>query len=431
MSRQRRDEAYDVVVVGGGPAGVAAATAAAESGKRVGLIDESPWLGGQIWRGEAERPHSEKARRWLKRLEAAGVTVRVGVSVVGGDGAGWLVAEDRRGAWRIGYEALILATGARDRFLPFPGWTAPHVMGVGGLQTLVKSGWPVAGKRVAIVGSGPLLWALAEGVTAAGGVVVVLAEQASWESVRRFGAGLIRYPAKLVQAIGLRARLAGVPYWCGWWPAVTRSEGDWAVVTVTDGTSRRELKCDLVAFGFGLVPNLELARLLGCGTRDEPGWEGVEVGLDQETGLSGVYAAGEATGVKGAEAALVEGRVAGYAAAGRRAEAEALYGLRDRWRRFGAMLAQAFALRAELKTLADDDTIVCRCEDVTYGRLRTWRTAREAKLMTRCGMGPCQGRVCGAACRFLWSWEPDRVRPPATVARLETLMELGTGGNGG
>lgn len=420
-------DAYDVLVVGGGPAGIGAACAAAESGRRVGLIDESPWPGGQIWRGEGAASHSVTARKWLERLASSGTVVRGGCSVVGTDGSGRLVVESQQESMVVRFESLVLATGARERFLPFPGWTAPHVVGVGGLQTLVKSGWPIAGRRVLIAGSGPLLLAVADGAAAAGATVVAVAEQAEWERVRAFGLGLWRYPAKLAQGLAIRTRLASVPYLCGWWPERTAAVGTGAVVTLTNGHSRREWSCDVLACGFGLTPNLELARLVGCRiARDEHGL-GVEVGPDQETSVEGIYAAGEATGIKGADGALVEGRLAGYAAAGLGAKAEALRVERDRWVVFGRRLRSSFEPRPELRELADDETIVCRCEDVTLGRLRGLGSAREAKLMTRCGMGPCQGRVCGGATSFLFGWDADTLRPPITAARVESLMALDMG----
>ena len=142
---------------------------------------------------------------------------------------------------------------------------------------------------------------------------------------------------------------------------------------------------------------------------------------DQQTSVPGVFCAGEATGIGGLDLALVEGEIAGYAAAGRMREASARYALRQQHRRFATALEKAFALRDELKTLPAPETLVCRCEDVSYARIRACSGWREAKLQTRCGMGPCQGRVCGGAVEFLMGWHSESVRPPLFPARIESL----------
>ncbi|MGH9655623.1 MAG: FAD-dependent oxidoreductase, partial [Bryobacteraceae bacterium] len=140
------DRQLDVLIVGAGPAGLAAASSAAESGLRVGIVDDSPDLGGQIWRGSMAESQSEVAQ-WAKKLSAAEVQMFPQTRVFHQSEPGVLLAEDEDRLWRFGYRKLILATGARERFLPFPGWTLPNVMGAGGLQALVKSGLPIAGKR--------------------------------------------------------------------------------------------------------------------------------------------------------------------------------------------------------------------------------------------------------------------------------------------
>ena len=148
---------------------------------------------------------------------------------------------------------------------------------------------------------------------------------------------------------------------------------------------------------------------------------GVAVDEMQQTSVAGVYSAGEATGIGGLDLSLVEGEIAGFAAAGETREARALFGARQRHRRFAGALERAFALREELKHLAQDDTLVCRCEDVALGRVRACSGWREAKLHTRCGMGPCQGRVCGGAVEFLLGWKAESVRPPVFPARIGSL----------
>ena len=139
--------------------------------------------------------------------------------------------------------------------------------------------------------------------------------------------------------------------------------------------------------------------------------------------MASVYSAGEATGIGGLELALVEGRIAGYAAADLPEKARALFAERARLRRFARGLERAFALRAELRALPEPETVVCRCEDVSLARMQAYRAWRPAKLQTRCGMGPCQGRICGAAAEFLLGWGMESVRPPVLPARVESLMQ--------
>ena len=137
----------------------------------------------------------------------------------------------------------------------------------------------------------------------------------------------------------------------------------------------------------------------------------------------GRYCAGEGTGVGGVDLALAEGRIAGLAAAGHPEQAREAFASRASWQKFAARLARAFALRPELRTLAGDDTIVCRCEDVCHGDLRTHTSWRSAKLQTRCGMGPCQGRICGGATEILYGWRPDAVRMPISPTRISSIID--------
>ena len=135
-----------------------------------------------------------------------------------------------------------------------------------------------------------------------------------------------------------------------------------------------------------------------------------------------VYCAGEPTGIGGADCALIEGQIAGYAVAGQSARAESLFAKRDSWHRFRAALAKAFALRPEVKSLATAETVVCRCEDVTLAQMTNFKDWRDAKLQSRCGMGTCQGRICGAAAREILGWGMESVRPPVFPAQVGSLI---------
>jgi len=403
------DREYDVLIIGAGPAGIAAACAAAESGSRVLVLDDNPVPGGQIWRGGAP-----EATPWLERL------VRSGAEVLGGTRAavvirgGVLLAERQAEGIEIGYRNLVLATGARELFLPFPGWTLPNVTGAGGLQALVKSGLPIKSKRVVVAGTGPLLVAVAAYLRAHGAKVLAIVEQAAFSNLIGFVLSGVLSAGKLLQAFGLQTRLLGVPVRTGSWVVQAEGPGKLERVTLSNGQT---LECDYLACGFSLVPNLELAQMLGC--EIEEGFVGT--GALQETSVAGVYCAGEPTGIGGLDRSLVQGEIAGYAAAGAENKVQRLLKARDRHERFSHALAECFALRDELRRLATPETIVCRCEDVTLGRIREESNWTAAKLQTRCGMGPCQGRICGAALEFLEGYPRSSVRPPAFPVSMGVL----------
>lgn len=404
-----------IVVVGAGPGGIAAACRAAEAGADTLLLDENPAAGGQIWRQGSVSP-PPAARRWLDRLRASGARHEPGVTVVDAPSENRLLAERGGGAIVVEYERLILATGARELFLPFPGWTLPGVTGLGGAQALVKSGGQVEGLRVVVAGSGPLVLPVAATLRGHGAALALVAEQAETRFVRRFALALWRQPRKLLQAARLRARFRGTGYRAGTW--VVEARGDEVVreVVVSDGRATRTLACDLLAASYGLVPNLELATLVGC--RIEGG--AVGVGERLETTVPGVLAVGELLGIAGVDAALVEGQMAGLVAAGEPIPGP-LRERRRRARRFAARLEAAFAPRPELARRVDGSTIVCRCEDVRWNDLDPDWSARQAKLYRRAGMGPCQARICGPALRHLCGWEADTVRPPVEPVSASVL----------
>jgi NADPH-dependent 2,4-dienoyl-CoA reductase/sulfur reductase-like enzyme len=412
MNRNRRTA--EILIVGAGPAGIAAAVRARESGSHVLVLDDNPAPGGQIWR------NTPSASIWFRRLVASGAEVLAGTSVVEGDAYGRIiVAETQNEIFEIEYGKLILATGARELFLPFPGWTLPNVMGVGGLQALVKSGLPVAGKRIIVAGTGPLLLAAATYVRKKGAVIPVIAEQASWTRLAAFTLQLLAHPAKLLQAAAMRIALRSSRYLTSCW--VEAGDGDGRIQSVRlrqRGRTWQE-RCDYLAIAYKFKPNIELPALLNC----ECTSAGVRVNAFQKTSQEDVYCAGECTGVGGVELSILEGEIAGYAASGRSELAARLFRKRSKARQFAAALEHAFAPRHELKDLPRPDTIVCRCEDVTWQRLQSMPSWRTAKLYTRCGMGPCQGRICGPILEFMLGLQTESVRPPVFPARIGTLVD--------
>lgn len=416
MSRAAFSAAHDALIVGAGPAGLAAAYRAANSGLRVAVVDDNPYAGGQIWRGGHKQAPSRDAREWFERIRRVKIEFIPGARIYQQTQPGQLLAETSSGVIELSYTNLILATGARERFLPFPGWTLPNVMGAGGLQALVKTGLSIAGKRVVVAGSGPLLLAVAGYLREHGANVLVIAEQAPARRLARFGFELFG-AGKSTQAFELRRRLKGVKYLNGCWPVAARGNEKIESVSLTRGGKTWQVECDYLACGFHLVPNLELAELLQCTIEHGA----VRVDQFQQTSVPDVYAAGEATGIGGLELSLVEGEIAGLAAANAHDEAQKLFAIREKQRRFARILNEAFALRNELRDLVKPETFVCRCEDVSFARLKAHDSWRAAKLQTRCGMGPCQGRVCGPAVEFLLGWKVESVRPPIFPVRIESL----------
>jgi D-hydroxyproline dehydrogenase subunit alpha len=410
---------FDVAVVGAGPAGIAAALAAADSGKAVGLIDDNPAAGGQIWRGAQSAPRNSASSPWFQRLNKSAVRIVRGARVFHAAN-GELAAESDDSAIQITYGKLILATGARELYLPFPGWTLPNVIGAGGLQALLKSGLDIAGKRLVIAGTGPLLLAVAAYARKCGAKVIGICEQTPRPRMVRFGMKMLMVPGKAAEALRFAYDLRGIPHWTDCWPVAAFGNRRLESVRISRQGQSSEIECDYLACGFHLIPNNELARMCGC--RLQQGF--VEVGEYQQTSVPGTYCAGEPTGIGGLELALVEGEIAGYAAANWEGPAKHLFAKRTRYQKVVRILKDAFPLRSELKNLARPDTLVCRCEDVPHERLCEHSSWRGAKLHARCGMGPCQGRVCGPAAEFLFGWQIDSVRPPVFPVRCSSLAAI-------
>lgn len=407
-----------LIVLGAGPAGLAAAEAASASGQAVLLVDENSAPGGQIWRGGPQRWRDARAGALWDALRArAHVTFMAGARVVAPAGPQSLLLETTEGALVQPWTRVIVCSGARELLLPFPGWTLPGVTGAGGLQALIKGGMPVAGQRVVVAGTGPLLLAVAATVREHGGIVVALAEHRAGSELARFGVRLaLSHRAKLLQSLQLAARLRGVPYLRGASVLAAEGTGRLGRVLLRHRGRDRAIDCDFLACGFGLIPSLELAALFGCVVEQGR----VAVDAAQRTSVHGVWAAGESTGIGGVDKALAQGRIAGLDAAGLAPQARDLRA-RDRAQAFAGLLAQAFAPLPSLRAMCTGATIVCRCEDVVAADLAPHTDWRSAKLQTRAGMGPCQGRVCGAACSFLYGWKAPGLRQPVFPASAATL----------
>lgn len=422
-----------LLVIGGGPAGMAAAIEAARAGLACTLVDEAPQLGGQVYRQppygfrirDAVALGRDYARGEALRAEfaAAGerIEVRPSTKVFGiwGRDVAW-VSDDASGI--ITAERMVIAAGAYERPVPFPGWTLPGVMTAGGAQGLVKTMHVRPGRRAVVAGTGPLLLVVANQLHKVGVEIAAVLEagRPSW-SLRAFGkvwreAGLLRDAWDYWRGL----RRAGIPVHFN--HTVFEAHGDQEVEAVTFGPVDPEtwspfrerghtVDADLCVVGFGLVPNTELTELAGCRheyVHDAGGRIPVRTSR-METTVPGVFAVGDGAGVAGALVAIEEGRVAGVTAAEQAGLLRSAEAGRRRARSFERLqslsrvrqvLDEISRIRPGLSGLATPETLACRCEEVSIAEVQAAlehgaRDLQAVKLLTRLGMGPCQGRNCG------------------------------------
>ncbi|MEV5717740.1 NAD(P)/FAD-dependent oxidoreductase [Amycolatopsis mediterranei] len=419
-----------VVIVGAGPAGLAAAEHALAAGAEVTVLDQADAPGGQYHRGASHRFEALLSRCtwWPESTVWALEGKRVHVLRGPADGT-------NRRRHTLEPDALVLATGAHDRVLPFPGWQLPGVFTAGAAQALAKGERVAVGRRVLVAGAGPFLLPVAESLLDVGaGVLAVLEANPARTVLKGWSWRAAAHAGKMTELVRYAGTLTRhrVPYRTG--RAVIEARGDdrireavtarvradWSVVPGTERTHAVDALC----IGHGFVPQPELAVAAGCAL--DGGF--VRVGDDQRTSVAGVFAAGELTGIGGSAAAAAEGAVAGWAAAGR-TPARALLKRRDRTRAFARRLASAHPIGPAWPGWLLEDTVVCRCEETTYGDLRSAAAdpatpgPHALKLGTRAGLGPCQGRMCGPAVADLCGGVERHHRPIAQPIRLGELAD--------
>lgn len=479
---------FDLAIVGAGPAGLTAAVTASQHGASVVVVDEQPAPGGQIFRQPPASFRVEGLPRVQRDLHTAGKEVLA--AALGERNIHWLhettawglfppdepAADDKNtvcwlaftgpgGTGRLSARSVLLAPGAYDWPVAFPGWTLPGVMTAGGLQALVKSQKMLPGERFLLVGAHPLLLILADQLLEAGvdlaAVCFVQRRPAGGWILNGLGP-LLRQGRKVAEVAGVLARLkrANVPLLPG--HVIIAAEGaervEGARLAPVDAAGRVErdkgfvVVCDTIALGFGFLASSELARQAGCRWRWEPFGGGWVVEHDRwfRSSVPSLLVAGEITGVAGAEVAMEEGRVAACGALmdlGILSEREAeclAEPARERLRQlygFARTLQDLASFPVQiLVQLIDDETVVCRCEGVRAGTVREalqhhpyFGTTSAIKLYTRAGMGPCQGRMCNVNILHLIAAEtgalnvtPFNVRPPVKPVLIGSLLKNGS-----
>ncbi|CAO3460079.1 SoxB-like sarcosine oxidase, subunit beta related [Azospirillum argentinense] len=440
----------DLLVLGAGPAGLAAAEAAARRGAEVVVLDERPQSGGQYFKPLAPSHHADRptdrqfraGRALVDAARLAGATIVQEATVWGAHAPDEVVAvvAGRETVYRP--RRLVIASGAYERPAPFAGWTLPGVMTTGAGQTLARAYRVAPGRRVVIAGNGPLNLQLACGLVEGGVTVAAVLESAPrpspaqwralWTAVRS-APSLIGDGARYL----LRLRRAGVPVL--WSHGIVAAEG------AAEGTERLErvryaplgadgaprlgesvtVAADALCLGYGFIPSTEIARALGCAHRlvdRHLGYLATETAEDGATSLPGVFAVGDGVDLGGSKVAQARGTLAGIAAATQLGFADTDP---EQARRARTDLRRAEGFQAALWSIyqappprldaVPDEAVLCRCEEVTFGQVRAEIAAGHDSLAalkrnTRLGMGRCQGRYCAATAALLLEQATGRPR---------------------
>jgi D-hydroxyproline dehydrogenase subunit alpha len=413
---------YQVIVLGGGPAGLNAAKYAANAGYEVGLLDAGTRLGGQYWRHTGREEFDQSVHHNFDQgsllIDAVLANSRITIhsetniwsaSVINDE----IVLRANSGAFIT--QRLILATGAYDRSLPFPGWDLPGVMTPGAAQSMLKGQGVVVGKRIVVAGTGPFLLPVAAGLSEHGAEIVGLLEASSQYSWFNQAIALLRNPSKAFEGLGylrtLRSGKVGLRFREAIVAAHAGDDRSLESITVAKIDSQwkiqstYKLSCDVAAVGWGFTADTAIASALGLAL-DVDTTGSISVVVDdnqraiQPNSAIEIYVAGELTGIGGSDLALVEGAIAGSAIAGSTQDLKILKKRREKLRGFAEALTKVYPVQLGWKSWLSDQTIICRCEEISYSDINEAREefdasdARTIKLLTRCGMGLCQGRVC-------------------------------------
>jgi NADPH-dependent 2,4-dienoyl-CoA reductase/sulfur reductase-like enzyme len=414
-----------ILIVGAGPAGLRAAEMLAEAGCSPILVDEAPRVGGQIYRQPPRVPGftrtaaelygaaADRARDLFVTFDRIRhrIDYRPGSLVYDLIHNRAIVARDGKSE-EIVFDAMILATGAMDRIIPAPGWTLPGVYTLGGAQIACKHQGCAIGKRVAFVGSGPLLLLAAYQYAKAGAVPAALVLPSHFRSFAIAGLRLLAMPRELALGLlwllGLKRR--GVPILFGHRLVQVKGEDSVSGIIVEGAGQQRAIACDAVAMGYGLRSETQLADLAGLRfafDAERQQWLPRTDSFGRATGRKDIYLAGDGAGILGADAAEARGRLAAHALMTDLDISHVTYRPKTdleaiaHAERLQTAMRAAFDLPADLVTAIPDETILCRCEQVRAGELRAIaglmgaRELNRVKSYSRIGMGRCQGRLCG------------------------------------
>ena len=423
---------FDLVIIGGGPAGIAAASTAASQGLTVALIDERPTLGGQIYKrvgpGFKVKSANEVGKDYflgeklIAELDSSNVELFLETLVATIEDSAVVIARNGKHAEKLTYKKLLISPGAYDRPVAFPGWTLPGVITAGAAQSLVKTQRVLPGSRIFFAGSGPLALAFPAQLSGYGANIVGIIEAAPrpglLKSIRILlsvagNLDLMRDAAKyqfhlisnripmtyrriIVSANG-KDRVESVTH--------AKVDKNWRVIPGSEKT----VAVDALCVGYGFFPSIELFRLLGCELAYEESRGGAVVKLDEwgATSVANVFGAGDGTGISGSYVAIARGRLAALKIAfelGKISESSLANLAADfrktfkRRTKFQSAINNAYEIRSGIYELADNKTVICRCESVTLENilpvLESTVDPSVVKAYTRCGMGLCQGRNC-------------------------------------
>jgi thioredoxin reductase/bacterioferritin-associated ferredoxin len=455
-----------LTVIGAGPAGIMAAYVAAEAGVDVTLIDDNPLPGGQYYRqsppefkfsnsidaqsGRADAPVV------LNKLPHPKIRMLSKTLVWGVFEQHNLALADSEQSYNLPTDRMILATGAYDRPLAFPGWTLPDILGAGATLRMIKTQWVLPGKRILLAGLGPLQLALADALLKSGAEVVCVAEAAnpfkSWRQLPKFWGHWDRIQEAIAYSNSLRKHKVPLLFNHAIIEASGKEHVETAKIARLDAQgapipgTEKQFDVDAVCLGYGLLPSFQLAAAFGCKLRLDKrlGWYAPVHNRNMESTQPGIFVAGDVTDIAGSKVALVEGQIAALnalhqlGAINEKDLAERLvplYDLLQSLNRLADALHEIYAFRPGLGRLAKEDTLLCRCEEVTLGQVMDAiangaADLHQVKLATRAGMGYCQGRFCSALIapliaeatgQSLSDLLPFTVRPPIQPIPLRIL----------
>jgi len=400
-----------IAIIGAGPAGLAAAKTIAEKGEQVVVFDAAPRPGGQYWRhlNKVEGYKSSRSKGYLDALLKFDNVIYLSGSQV------WSAVR-KEGSFTLNYlssgiessmkvDKLIIATGAHDRAIPFSGWEKPGVMTPGAAQALLKGHNVIAGQAIVIAGTGPFLLPVAVGLAAAGANVVGIYEAHSPFRWLRSPIALLLNPMKSLELLYYIRKIAKYRLRVKFNRAVVSFDGKQATIAriYSDLRIKKEVErvdCDVIAAGWGFAPDVTLGGILHCQQIvDLDGTVIFMVDREQRSSQANIWIAGEATGIGGADLALIEGEIAALSALGIRIPWRSRIN-RYRLKKFARALQVSYPVGNGWQSWVKEDSKICRCEEVSLGEICSSVTelsandARTSKLFTRAGMGMCQGRIC-------------------------------------